>query len=88
LKAQIVGEASSQRPNAYGDIRSFELPNSKLKVWYCTKYFKLASSGDPDSLPVDIPVELTAKDYFAGRDPVLERVLLVTQASRPASARD
>ena len=75
FKAQIVGEASSQRPNAYGDIRSLELPNSKLTVWYCTKYFKMASHGDPDSLPVDIPVETTAKDYFAGRDPVLERVL-------------
>jgi hypothetical protein len=72
--AQIAGEASAQRPNSYGDIRAFVLPNSKLQVWYCTKFFKL-ESGDPDAIAPDIPVELTARDYFTGRDPVLERVL-------------
>jgi hypothetical protein len=35
----------------------------------------MESHGDPDTLPPDIPVELTARDYFAGRDPVLERAL-------------
>ena len=72
--AQTAGEASAQRPNSYGDVRTFRLPNSKLEVWYCTKFFQLAH-GDPDALAPDIPVELTAADYFAGRDPVMERVL-------------
>ena len=72
--AQIAGEASAQRPNSYGDVRTFRLPNSKLEVRYCTKYFQFAR-GDPDSLAPDLPVELTARDYFAGRDPVLDRVL-------------
>jgi hypothetical protein len=75
FKARIAGEASAQRPNSYGDVRTFQLPNSKLEVRYCTKFFKLASHGDPDALMPDIPVELTARDYFAGRDPVLERAL-------------
>jgi hypothetical protein len=74
LHARVAGEASSQRPNTYGDVRYFELPNSKLRVDYCTKYFRIVA-GDPDALPVDLPVPLTAGDYFAGRDPVLERVL-------------
>jgi hypothetical protein len=72
--AQTVGEASAQRPNSYGDVRTFRLPNSKLEVRYCTQFFRLAH-GDPDSLPPDIPVELTAGEYFAGRDPVMDRVL-------------
>jgi hypothetical protein len=75
FQAQIVGEASAQRPNSYGDVRTFELPNSKLVVGYCTKFFRLDPHGDPDALPPDTPVELTAADYFAGRDPVLEKVL-------------
>ena len=72
--ARIAGEASAQRPNSYGDVRSFRLPNSRLEVRYCTKFFRFAS-GDPDAIAPDIPVELTARDYFAGRDPVLDRVL-------------
>jgi hypothetical protein len=75
LQASIVGEASAQRPNSYGDVRTFQLPNSKLVVRYCTKYFRLDPHGDPDALLPDIPVDLTAQDYFAGRDPVLARVL-------------
>jgi hypothetical protein len=74
FQAQTLGEASAQRPNSYGDVGTFRLPNSKLEVRYCTKFFRFAS-GDPDALEPDIPVELTAKDYFAGRDPVLDRVL-------------
>jgi hypothetical protein len=75
LQAVLVGEPSAQRPNSYGDVRTFQLPNSKLVVRYCTKYFRLDPHGDPDALLPDIPVDLTAQDYFAGRDPVLERVL-------------
>jgi C-terminal processing protease CtpA/Prc len=75
LQARIVGEASAQRPNSYGDVRTFELPNSKLVVRYSTKFFRLGPKGDPDVIPPDIPVEVTARDYFSGRDPVLERAL-------------
>ncbi|MBZ5724770.1 MAG: hypothetical protein LAP87_07210 [Acidobacteriia bacterium] len=74
FRARLVGEVSAQRPNGYGDVGVFELPNSGLRVRYCTKYFRFVK-GDPDALPVDVPVELTARDYFAGRDPVLEKVL-------------
>jgi hypothetical protein len=75
FNAILAGEPSAQRPNSYGDVRSFQLPNSKLRVQYCTKFFQL-SAGNPDSLPVDVQVELTARDYFSGRDPVLERIAM------------
>ena len=74
LGAQMVGQPSAQRPNAYGDVRKFQLPNSGLTVAYATKFFRLAPGDSPVVQP-DLPVELTARDYFSGRDPVLERVL-------------
>jgi len=71
--AIVAGQTSSQSLNSYGDIRSFKLPNSGLQVWYCTKYFKLAPGRQ--LLEPDLPIPLTAQDYFAGRDAVLETVL-------------
>ena len=82
FKATVAGEPSAQRPNTYGDVRNFLLPNSKLRVEYCTKYFHIVP-GDPESLAVDMPVELAARDYFAGRDAVLERVLAGGRPQRP-----
>jgi hypothetical protein len=70
----LVGAPTGGKPNSYGEIKSFSLPNSGLNVYYSTKYFQQVP-GDPPSLTPDILIELTAKDYFAGRDPVLESVL-------------
>jgi hypothetical protein len=82
LRAVIVGEPSSQRPNTYGDVRTFQLPNSGATVGYPIKFFKLMH-GDPESLQPDITLKLTAHDYFAGRDPVLEFVLGQNSLGQP-----
>jgi hypothetical protein len=74
LGARTVGEPSAQRPNTYGDVRKFQLPNSGLMVAYPIKYFRLAP-GDPPVIQPDITVELLAHDYFTGWDPVLAWVL-------------
>jgi hypothetical protein len=73
FQAVVAGQTSSQSLNSYGDVRIFKLPNSGLDVWYCTKYFKLAPGRE--LLEPDLPVPLTAADYFSGRDAVLEAVL-------------
>jgi hypothetical protein len=39
LGAEIVGVAPSQAGNCFGDIRHFELTNSKVGGWLSTKYF-------------------------------------------------
>src|SRR5574340_268487 len=44
--AVLAGEALGERPNGYGDWRTFDLPHSKLRVRYSTKYFRLVD-GDP-----------------------------------------
>ncbi|MGH9767564.1 MAG: S41 family peptidase [Blastocatellia bacterium] len=73
-KAILVGEPTGQRPNAYGEVRTMNLPHSKLLVQYSTKYFKTID-GDPPSLTPDVPVERSSWDYASGRDPVLERAM-------------
>ena len=73
--AQFVGEPSGGKPNHFGEIRSFTLPNSKLKAQYSTKYFVRIPDGDPPAVMPDIVIEPTFDDWYSGRDPVLEKIL-------------
>jgi hypothetical protein len=73
-RAILVGEPTGQRPNAYGEVKNFTLPHSKIVVNYSTKYFQ-TMPGDPPSLAPDYVVERSSKDFLDGRDPVLEWVL-------------
>jgi hypothetical protein len=72
--ALLVGEPTGGKPNAYGQIRRFELPHSKLLVQYSTKLFKRGNRNTPSLMP-HLPVSLSLDDCLAGRDPVLERAL-------------
>jgi hypothetical protein len=74
-KAVLVGEPTGQKPNSYGDIRPFSLPHGGITVWYSTKWFPMMRGSDPTSLMPDRAVLMTAADYVAGRDPVLESVI-------------
>lgn len=73
--AVLVGEPTGGKPNSYGELRSFRLPNSGLQVFYSTKYFPMIADGDPASVEPDELVETTGADYFGERDPVLDRAL-------------
>jgi len=44
--ARFVGEPSGGRPNHYGEIRFFELPNLGRRVSYSTRYFNHYRRGD------------------------------------------
>jgi hypothetical protein len=70
----IFGEPTGGKPNSYGEILTFSLPNSGLTVTYSTKYFKTQEQDTP-SLPPDVAVTISAADFFGGRDPVLDAVL-------------
>jgi len=75
LGALLVGEPTGNKPNHYGEVGSFELPNSKLKVQYSTKHMHPIRNADPPSLAPDVYVPCLLEDYLAGRDPVLDVVL-------------
>lgn len=75
LHALLVGEPSGSPPNEYGEIKDFTLPNSKIDVQYTTKYFRLLTTSDPQTLEPDLPVHCTIADFLSGRDPVLDVAL-------------
>lgn len=75
-RARLVGEPSGGSPNLWGDAEIVELPRSGLTVRVATLHWVLAAADDRRlAVLPDIRVPLTAADFFAGRDPVLERAL-------------
>jgi hypothetical protein len=73
--AVLVGEPTGGRPNLYGEVRHFALPNVGLEVSYATKYFHLVEDADPPALEPEIATPLTLTDQIAGRDAALEAAL-------------
>jgi hypothetical protein len=69
--ATLVGEPTGGKPNSYGEVRSFRLPNSRWRVYYSTKYFQ-AMEIDPPSIEPDVLIYAPAAAVYAGQDPVLE----------------
>lgn len=69
-----IGEPPSQAPVNYGEVRFFELPNSKLRVQYSTKKFVYDENEKRGFMPVDLSVEELFADYAKGADKVLQAV--------------
>jgi len=73
-KAILVGEPTGGKPNHYGEVKTFNLPNSGLRVTYSSKYFKHFPD-DTDSLYPDIAVKHSIIDYLNNVDPEVEYIL-------------
>ena len=71
--ATLAGEPTGGKPNAYGEVRSFALPSSRLLVFHSTRFFTTVP-GDPPSLAPDIEATLVSTDFLLNRDPVLEAI--------------
>lgn len=72
--AVTVGEPTGGRPNHFGDIHRFVLPESGLVVSYPARYIHLME-GDPPALRPDIEVPCYFSDYMNGVDACLDAVL-------------
>ena len=74
--AVFVGEASSSCCTFYGSPSPFTLPYSQLSGRVSTKKWSLSRKGHDfrRELNPHAPVLITAKDFFSGRDPVMETV--------------
>ncbi len=75
LNAILVGEPTGSKPNNYSENDEFRLPNSHLQVSYSTRYYKLQDQ-DTASLMPDKLIETSWEIYTAGRDPVMEWILM------------
>ncbi|MBL8177102.1 MAG: hypothetical protein JNK48_20680 [Bryobacterales bacterium] len=78
IKAQgatiLIGEPTGGGASGFGEVVPFQLPNSQLTGQISTRLFTIP--GFPgSSIAPDIAVELTAADYFADNDPVLQKAL-------------
>ena len=74
--ARFVGEPAGGAPSQWGDSIAIMLERTGLTVHVATVYWEFGPPGDTRTeTPVDVRVEPTAADFFAGRDPVLARAL-------------
>ncbi len=74
----VVGEPSGGSVDAYGELREFGLPNSKISVGHSVKFFELSkvySSPYKGSYIPDIEIKPTFEDFLKGFDPVLDYAL-------------
>jgi len=70
-KAIIVGEITGGKPNHFGEVRSFSLSSSKLKVFYSTNYFQ-KSPVNMNTIVPDVLIGTSFKHYINGIDPAFE----------------
>ncbi|MDA2914531.1 S41 family peptidase, partial [Acidobacteriia bacterium AH_259_A11_L15] len=74
--AVFVGEPSSSRPNSIGEETNLRLPYSRILGSISTRFWQDSDPGDERAwISPDIPVVLSAGDYFSNRDPALEAIL-------------
>ena len=75
-RATLVGEPTGGGVNQYGDATTYELPATGYNVYIATSYVQVGRPNDPRlTIRPNVTVPLTAKDYFAGKDPVLAAAL-------------
>ena len=75
-KARFVGEPSGGAPSQWGDSAPVALSRAGLTVHVATSYWEFGPRGDKRlATEPGVRVEMTAADFFAGRDPVLARAL-------------
>jgi hypothetical protein len=70
----IVGENTGGRPNHYGEIDRFVLPESHLVVSYSKRHFTLLPDDLP-SLQPDLSAPMSFKHYMQGIDPAIRAIL-------------
>jgi len=69
--AIFIGEETSGKPNHFGEVKSFQLPGSGIRVDYSTKYFKRTDE-KVSTISPDIKIEPSFSDFVSGIDPAYE----------------
>jgi hypothetical protein len=81
--AIFVGEPLGGSPNLYADVRPTRLPYSGQAYYVATHYIRRTTDDDPRiTIEPDIAMPMTAADYFAGRDPVLQAAIMAPTSTR------
>ena len=83
----FVGEPSSECCNFHGDPSHVTLPYSRIEGELTVVRWNLSRNtfDERHEMVPHLPVVLTAKDYFAGKDPALEAVFRRIEKERGAA---
>lgn len=76
-RAIFVGEPSSSKPNFVGEENDQQLPWSGAIVSISNRYHENIPGDRRGWIEPDIKLGLRSRDYFANRDPVIERMLAI-----------
>ena len=74
-RAIFVGEPSSSKPNFVGEENDLELPWSGAIASISNRYHENIPGDRRQWIEPDMKIELSSRDYFANRDPVLEKLI-------------
>ena len=74
-RAIFVGEPSSSKPNFVGEENDMQLPWSGAIASISNRYHENIPGDTRGWIEPAIKIELSSKDYFANRDPILDRLL-------------
>jgi len=74
-KAIFAGEPSSSKPNFVGEENEIVFPYSGAMGSVSNRYHESLPGDKREWIEPQIKVELSSRDYFAGRDPILDAVL-------------
>lgn len=77
LSVTLVGEQTGGNVNHFGEVRGFQLPNSKLIIGYSTRYWE-TWKGKKGGLQPDIPIRYNAKSFLKGEDEALSAIAIKT----------
>jgi hypothetical protein len=69
----VVGEETGGRPNHFGEVRRFVLPESGLIVSHSTRYFELLPEDLPSISP-EVETPMSFRQFLEGIDPAIEAV--------------
>ena len=79
----FVGEASSECCRMHGDPTNVTLPYSRMQAELTAVTWNLSSPMDGRrEMSPDLPVQLSARAYFAGEDPAMEAIARVIEEDR------
>jgi hypothetical protein len=78
-RAIFVGEPTGGAPNHYSDTDPVDLPVTRWTVGIPTIHYQKMPGQLGLALEPDVAVQLTARDFFSNRDPVLARALRVSR---------
>ena len=72
-KTILVGEQTAGSINHYGEILNFQLPKTKIKVIYSTKYYEIWK-GNNGALNPDIKINYSIENFKQNRDEAIEYI--------------